>query len=122
MWNDVDGDGAVDQELVGNAKEGVIVPGDEKRMVRFNGVLDSIDKGLLWLSVVVDVFTRKDKSDVVVICFVIFMEGISAVNKFTQAVGYDGVIVEEIGHGRYTRGNLAMSGLDSDCLDKRQTD
>lgn len=100
MWNSVYRDRGVDHDLVSDAKEGVIVPGDQKRMVLFDAVLDRIDKRLVRTSVVIDVFTRKDKSYKVVICFVIFMKVISAITELPQGVGYDLVVVEEIGHRR----------------------
>ena len=60
--NNVYRDRAFYHDLVGNAQEGVIVPGDQKRMVRFNDILNRIDKDLLRMSFVVDVFTREDKA------------------------------------------------------------
>ena len=101
VWNDIYRDRAVDHEFVGNAEEGVIVPGDQKRMVRFNYILNRINEGLLCMSIIINVFTHKDKSDEVVICFIMFVKGISTVRKFMQGVGYDWMIVEEISHRRY---------------------
>jgi hypothetical protein len=73
MWNDIYRDWAVDHELVSDAQEGVIVPGDPKRMVSFNDILNRIDKGLPCMSIFINVFTCQDKSDEVIICFIIFM-------------------------------------------------
>lgn len=100
VWNNIYRDWGIDHDLVRNAKEGVVVPGDQKRMVDFNDILNGIDKCLLQMSVVIDVFTRKYKPYEVVIRFIIFMKAIRTVNEFTQAVGYGWVVVEEIGHRR----------------------
>lgn len=98
MWNSIDRNWAVNQDLFGNAKEGVIVSGDPKRIVVVNVVLNRIDKGLLRLSVIVNVFASKDKAYEVVVSFFIFMKTIGTFREFTEGVGYDWMVVEELRH------------------------
>jgi hypothetical protein len=100
MWNSIDRDWAVDHDFFGNAKEGVIVSGDRKTMVIFNDVLNRIDKGLLRMSVLINIFASKDKAYEVVVCLFILMKAKSAVRELTEGVGYDWMVVEELRHMR----------------------